>query len=162
MSRIVLGIDPGVAATGFGAVAESNGHLELVEYGCLTTGRDHSRAWRLHLLHEAFRALLERVCPHEVAVEQLFFSRNVQTAMAVGEARGVALLAAAARGLPVSEYTPTQVKQALTGSGRADKREVRAMVVMQLGLPQPPRPDDASDALAVALTHCFYRRLEPS
>lgn len=158
--RRVLGIDPGTARMGFGLVTEDRGRLAMEEHGCLRTAPPDSRAERLRQLHRGLRELMERLRPHEVAVEQLFFSKNVQTAMLVGEARGVALLAAAQCGLPVSEYNPVQVKEALTGSGVARKDEVRAMVVMQLRLAEPPRPVDASDALAVALTHIFYGRLK--
>lgn len=157
--RVVLGIDPGTARTGFGLVASLGDCLECVEHGCLTTSPKQGRAVRLRHLHQQLEALLSRTQVDEVVVEQLFFNRNVNTAMAVGEARGVILLAAAQHDLPVFEFNPVQVKEALTGYGHANKLQVRQMVMMQLGLEKPPQPDDASDALAIALTHIFYEKL---
>lgn len=158
-SKVVLGIDPGTARTGFGLVAQTGDRLECLEHGCLTTSPKHGRAERLRHLHQQLEALLGRTVVDEVVVEQLFFNRNVNTAMAVGEARGVILLAAAQRDLPVFEFNPVQVKEALTGYGHANKLQVRQMVMMQLSLEKPPQPDDASDALAIALTHIFYGKL---
>ena len=159
--RLVLGVDPGNARCGWGLVAEDRGHLAMVECGCLSTPSSMGRVDRLVRIHQGLSGILERHRPDEVAVEQLFFNRNVTSAMAVGEARGVALLAAGQQGIPVAEYTPSRVKEALTGSGRASKDELRTMVVMTLGLEKPPRPDDVSDALAIALTHLFWRQLQP-
>lgn len=160
--RVILGIDPGSARTGFGAVAvDGGGRMSMVECGCIKTAPPHTRSERLRMVHEGLREVIARIGPNEVAVEQLFFSRNVQTAMLVGEARGVALLAAALSDLPVSEYNPVQVKEALTGYGNAKKEQVRQVVMMQLELASPPRPVDASDALAIAMTHVFLGDLEP-
>lgn len=159
--RLVLGVDPGNARCGWGVVAEEEGRLAMVECGCLSTPASMARAERLHRVHQGLTEILERHHPDEVAVEQLFFNKNVGSAMAVGEARGVALLAAAQHGVEVAEYTPSRVKEALSGSGRATKDELRMMVVMTLGLEKPPRPDDVSDALAIALTHIFWGQLTP-
>jgi crossover junction endodeoxyribonuclease RuvC len=160
--RVVLGVDPGNARCGWGVVAEEEGVLSAVEFGCLSTPASLGRVERLVRIHQGLTEILTRHVPDEVAVEQLFFNRNVTSAMAVGEARGVALLAAGQQGLPVGEYTPSQVKEALTGSGRASKDELRTVVVMTLGLERPPRPDDVSDALGIALTHVFHRQLSLS
>lgn len=135
--------------------------MEMLECGCITTTPALTRAERLRRVHEGLSEVIARHLPSEVAVEELFFGRNVGTAMAVGEARGVALLAAAQRGLPVSEYSPSRVKEAL-GGGRASKDQVRTMVTLTLRLERPPRPDDVSDALAVALCHMFWSQLQPS
>ena len=162
MSRLVLGVDPGNARCGWGLVAEEEGRLTMVECGCLSTPSTMGRVERLLRIHQGLAEILQRHRPDEVAVEQLFFNRNVTSAMAVGEARGIALLASGQQGVPVSEYTPSRVKEALTGSGRASKDEVRLLVVMTLGLDKPPRPDDVSDALAIALTHHFDRQLTPA
>jgi crossover junction endodeoxyribonuclease RuvC len=140
-------------------VAEEEGVLSAVGFGCLSTPASLGQVERLLRIHQGLTELLIRYAPDEVAVEQLFFNRNVTSALSVGEARGVALLAAGQQGLPVGEYTPSQVKEALTGSGRASKDELRMVVVMTLGLESPPRPDDVSDALGIALTHIFHRQL---
>lgn len=161
MTRI-LGIDPGNARCGWGVLEEEDGRFDLVECGCLSTKPSASREDRLLQVYEGLVELMDRLRPDEVAVEKLFFNKNVGSAMAVGEARGVALLAAAQRRLPVAEYTPSAVKEALSGSGRATKDEVRLMVMMQLGLDKPPRPDDISDALAIAITHLWLRQLTPA
>ncbi len=162
MSRLVLGVDPGNARCGWGLVAEDEVRLSMVACGCLSTPSTMGRVQRLLRIHQGLAEILQHHRPDEVAVEQLFFNRNVTSAMAVGEARGIALLAAGQHDLPVAEYTPSRVKEALTGSGRATKQEVQLLVVMTLGLDRPPRPDDVSDALAIALTHHFYRQLVPA
>ena len=148
----VLGIDPGTARMGYGVV-RGDTEYELLDFGCLTTTTDQPPEQRLLTLYRGLHALVEGHQPQVVAVERLFFSRNVKTALAVGQARGVALLAAASNAVPVAEYTPLEVKQAVTGFGRADKDQVQRMVQALLQLPAPPRPDDAADALAVALCH---------
>ncbi len=134
-------------------VATDGETLEAVEFGVLTTPASRPLTSRLLLLFEGLTEVMDRAHPTEVAVEQLFFSRNVQSAFAVGQARGVAVLAAARRGLPVSEYTPQQVKQAVAGYGKATKLQVQSMVQMMLSLSQLPEPDDAADALAIAICH---------
>ena len=153
---IALGIDPGTATCGFGVVALDVGRLRLVDAGVVRTSATDTDAERLRQLHAAVVALLAEHRPERVGVERLFFQRNVQTAMAVGQARGVAMLAAAAAGLPVDEPTPNEVKQAVCGNGSADKEQVAAMVARLLGVSLDGVPDDATDALAVAIG-CAYR-----
>ena len=149
---IVLGIDPGTAATGYGIVERSGSKLRALDYGCLETTPAHELAVRLMVIHRSVAQLIEMHRPQMVGVERLFFNRNVQTAFAVGQARGVVLLAAAQAGVPVFEYGPHEVKMAVTGYGRADKRQVQRMVQMVLGMAQLPRPDDAASLLVTALT----------
>ncbi len=148
---IVLGIDPGTARLGYGIVERQGSHLTMLDYGCLETINDRPLAQRLLLIHEGIDDLIETYRPEAVGVERLFFNRNVQTAMAVGQARGVVLLTAAQHGLPVLEYGPHEVKQAVTGYGKAPKDQVQRMVQMVLSMEQLPKPDDAADALAVAV-----------
>jgi len=148
---IVLGIDPGTAATGYGIVERSGSRLRALDYGCVETLPAQTLAVRLMEIHRSVSALIAQHRPSMVGVERLFFNRNVQTAFAVGQARGVVLLAAAQAGLPVFEYGPHEVKMAVTGYGRADKRQVQQMVQVVLGMDVLPRPDDAADALAVAI-----------
>jgi crossover junction endodeoxyribonuclease RuvC len=158
---IALGIDPGTARCGFGVVALDEGRLRLVDAGLIRTDSDDSDADRLRALHRALSELLSLHHPHRVGVERLFFQRNVQTAMAVGQARGVALLVAAEAGLEVDEPTPNEVKQAVCGNGAADKAQVAAMVARLLGIAVDGMPDDATDALAVAIG-CAYRGAAPA
>lgn len=148
---IVLGIDPGTAATGYGIIERNGSKLRVIDYGCLETLSTQKLPERLLEIHRAVCELIETHHPAHVGVERLFFNRNVQTAFAVGQARGVVLLAAAQHGLPVSEYGPHEVKLAVTGYGRAAKDQVQRMVQAILGLSVLPRPDDAADALAVAI-----------
>jgi crossover junction endodeoxyribonuclease RuvC len=155
-----MGIDPGTATTGYGVITADQQSCRLVAYGTVKTTQSNTRAERLRIIHGRLGELLSEHSPDMVVVEQLFFSRNVQTAMAVGEARGIVLLAAALKDLPVHEYTPSAVKQSLSGSGRADKNEIKQMVAWALALPKPPSPDDAADALAIALCHLYQVRLE--
>jgi crossover junction endodeoxyribonuclease RuvC len=147
---IVLGIDPGTAALGYGVV-ERNGGLRAVDVGCVTTSPDLPLGERLRAIHDALTELIETHRPTLLGVERLFFSKNAQTAFAVGQARGVVLLAAAQHGVPVREATPNEVKVAVAGYGAADKEQVGRMVATILGLEAVPTPDDAADALAVAI-----------
>jgi crossover junction endodeoxyribonuclease RuvC len=146
----VLGIDPGTAALGYGIVERSGGRLREVDHGCLTTSPDLSLPERLLAIHTLVDELLALHEPDLMGVERLFFSRNVQTALGVGQARGVVLLAAAQHGTPVREATPSEVKSAIAGYGAADKEQVQRMVQLVLGMSELPRPDDAADALAIA------------
>ncbi|MFZ5912053.1 MAG: crossover junction endodeoxyribonuclease RuvC, partial [Chloroflexota bacterium] len=151
---LALGIDPGTAATGYGLVRlEPDGGLLAVSYGVITTPKDSPAPARLVTFYDELRGLLREFHPDTAAVEKLFFQRNISTAIAVGQARGVALLALAQAGLEVFEYTPNEIKQAVAGYGSADKRQVQDMVRVLLALDAIPRPDDAADALAVAITH---------
>jgi crossover junction endodeoxyribonuclease RuvC len=155
---IVLGIDPGTAATGYGIVERSGSRLRAVDYGCLETLPTQPPAQRLLEIHQAVTELIATHRPAMLGVERLFFNRNVQTAFAVGQARGVVLLAAAEAGLPVFEYGPHEVKMAVTGYGRADKAQVQRMVQVVLQMAVLPRPDDAADALAVAICLAHAQR----
>jgi crossover junction endodeoxyribonuclease RuvC len=157
---LVLGIDPGIGTTGWGVVGEdAHGEVALVDYGAIATTPGEPMPERLHTLHREVTALLHRYPPESVAVEQLFFGRNVTTAISVGQARGVVLLAAAQAGLSVYEYKPAEVKQALSGYGNADKRQMQEMVRLMLHLDYIPRPDDAADAIAIAVCHLHSQRL---
>jgi crossover junction endodeoxyribonuclease RuvC len=158
---LVIGIDPGIATTGYGLVQEAqDGSLALVTYGVIETPAGMPLPERLLLLHEKLSELLLLHHPASGAVEKLFFQRNVRTAMTVGQARGVALLALAQAGLQAAEYTPLEVKQAVVGYGGADKNQVQQMVRALLSLPDIPRPDDAADALAVAICHAHSARFQ--
>jgi crossover junction endodeoxyribonuclease RuvC len=149
----VLGVDPGIAITGYGVVEEARGELRALAAGAIRTGTGQLHPARLQAIYRGLRDLAERWCADAAAVEKLYFSSNVRTAMMVGQARGVALLALADAGVTVSEYGPLTVKQAVTGYGGADKAQVQEMVRVILCLEEVPRPDDAADALAVAVCH---------
>ena len=148
---IVLGIDPGTAALGYGIIESSKGQLHELDHGCLVTSPDTSLPERLLAIHATVDELLAVHAPRLLAIERLFFSRNAQTAFAVGQARGVVLLAAAQHRVPVVEATPNEVKSAVAGYGAADKEQVQRMVQLVLGMAELPRPDDAADALAIAV-----------
>lgn len=158
---IVLGIDPGTAALGWGLIDRNGAKLHLIDVGCLQTSPSLGLPERLVAIHEFLVTLIEKHQPDLVAVERLFFSRNAQTAFAVGQARGVVLLAAAVAGRIIREATPSEVKLAVTGSGTADKTQVGRMVAVCLGLSEAPRPDDAADALAVAIWAANSERDDP-
>jgi crossover junction endodeoxyribonuclease RuvC len=149
---IAIGFDPGTARLGFGVI-ESEPDPRPIDFGVIVTDAALPMANRLLAIHEAVGELIDRYQPDAIAVELLFFARNVTTAMTVGQARGVILLAGAERGIPVAEYSPSEVKQAVVGYGKADKRQIQEMVRIMLGLESLPRPDDAADALAVAICH---------
>lgn len=160
---MVLGIDPGTATTGYGLVTENSaGELVAVDYGVIITPPDLPMHERLLLLYRKLQELMLLHHPTTGAVEKLFFQRNVTTAIAVGQARGVILLAMAEAGFSVSEYTPMEVKQAVSGYGGADKAQVQEMVRLLLNLETIPRPDDAADALAVAICHLNRERFNSS
>ncbi len=156
---LILGIDPGTALTGYGLVREDETGLALLECGVITTPPDQPLPRRLQAIYRGLADLIARHQPDAAAVEELFFSRNVRTALAVGQARGVALLALADAGLPVYEYKPLQVKQAVAGYGGADKPQIQEMVRLLLHLERAPQPDDAADAVAVAVCHIHTTRL---
>jgi crossover junction endodeoxyribonuclease RuvC len=157
---LVIGIDPGTATTGYGLVRETeDGSLVMVDYGVFLTPANLSMPLRLLELYQKLKAILLLHRPESGAVEKLFFQRNVTNALSVGQARGVALLALAEAGLGVAEYTPMEVKQATAGYGGADKNQVQQMVRALLGLSDIPRPDDAADALAVAICHLHSARM---
>ncbi len=148
---IVLGIDPGIANTGYGVVSGSGSRLQALEFGVIETRPRATPEARLAEIHSDVGELIQRFEADAVAVEDLYFGANVASAMAVGQARGVVLLSAGQHGIPVRAYTPQQVKAAVCGSGRADKQQVARMAARLLGLAAPPRPDHAADALAVAI-----------
>jgi crossover junction endodeoxyribonuclease RuvC len=148
---IVLGIDPGTAATGYGVIERTNGTLRAVDYGCLDTLPSLAMPDRLRAIHAFVGELMETHRPAMLAVERLYFSRNVQTALAVGQARGVVLLAAAQADVRTIEATPSEVKRAVAGYGAAEKGQVARMVQLMTGLSTLPQPDDAADALAIAI-----------
>lgn len=150
---LVLGIDPGTSITGYGLVEAQGGKFKPVGYGCVRTPAGEALPRRLQVIYREVRVLIERYRPDFIAVEELFFNKNTRTALVVGQARGVILLGAADAGLEVWEYTPLQVKQAVAGYGRAEKCQVQEMVRVLLSLPGIPKPDDAADALAVAICH---------
>lgn len=155
---LILGIDPGSAITGFGLIREVGNKLEAVDYGCIRTSPSYPLEKRLEKLYKDLRDIITQYKPDSFAVEELFFNKNVRTALTVGHARGVILLAGAEGGLPVFEYTPLQVKQAVVGYGRAEKSQIQFMVKTILCLPETPKPDDVADALAVAICHThFYK-----
>lgn len=156
---LVLGIDPGTAITGYGLVRQDE-DLHLVECGVITTPAGMPLPERLLAIHKQLSALLALHHPQAVAVEELFFSKNVRTAMSVGQARGVVLLAAAQAALPIFEYKPAEVKQAVAGYGGADKAQMQEMVRLLLDLDSAPQPDDAADAVAIAICHLHSARLK--
>ncbi|NLE43335.1 MAG: crossover junction endodeoxyribonuclease RuvC [Chloroflexi bacterium] len=149
----VLGIDPGTATTGYGIIEATGNDLKPLAFGVITTPADLSLPVRLQMIFRSIKALAQQWHPDAAAVEELFFSKNVRTAINVGQARGVVLLAMAEAGLQVAEYTPLTVKQAVTGYGGADKRQVQEMIRLLLDLSSAPSPDDAADALAIAICH---------
>lgn len=157
---LVLGIDPGTATTGYGLVRQTEqGELVAVDYGVILTSADMGLPQRLLDLHRNLQKLITKYHPDESAVEKLFFQRNVRTAMAVSHARGAVLLVLAENNLQVAEYSPVEVKQAIVGYGGADKNQVQQMVKALLGLEEIPKPDDAADALAVAICHLHSARI---
>lgn len=153
----ILGVDPGTALLGWGVILNED-EPELVDYGALSTSADDLMPQRLRSLYEGVSGIIERLQPTSMAIEQLFFARNVTTAIAVGQARGVILLAAAQHNLPVYEYKPNEVKLTVAGYGGADKAQMQEMVRLGLGMTEVPRPDDAADGLAVALCHAMHQR----
>lgn len=158
----IFGVDPGTARVGW-AVVETKGYQPTaIAYGCITTLPSEPIAQRLSTIFRLLTSQLERYQPDCVSVEELFFATNAKTAIAVGEARGVILLAAAQQSLPVISYTPLAVKRTICGSGQADKTQVQKMVTRMLHLTKIPQPDDAADALAIALTHAYSYKLKTS
>ena len=149
----ILGIDPGFAIAGYGVVDYNNLKFTTVDYGVIRTENNISFPKRLQRIYFSVNEIIDRYNPDFISVEELFFNTNVKTAIAVGHARGAILLAAENRGLPIYEYTPLQIKQAVTGYGRADKIQMQQMVKTLLNLNAVPRPDDAADALAAAICH---------
>ncbi len=156
---IILGIDPGTAITGFGLIKRESNRIKYLKCGCITTCADLPMAERINCIYDDLSALIKKHKPAAAAVEELFFFKNVKTVMTVAQARGAILLAIQKAGLSLGEYTPLQIKQSLTGYGRADKTQIQQMVKSMLGLNQVPKPDDAADALAVAICHANSEKL---
>lgn len=160
MHMIIIGIDPGFAITGYGIIEHVSNKFRLVDFGVITTGPESSLPERLLKIDSDLNQLLAAYKPNVMSVEELFFNTNIKTAIAVGHGRGVALLTAARAGVPVYEYTPLQVKQSVVGYGRAKKEQVQQMVKILLSLDRIPKPDDAADALAVAICHAHSRKMQ--
>ena len=159
---VILGIDPGLARCGWGVIQKfevRSSKFEVIDYGCVETGKELPIPERLNIISEELKKILQKYKPEAAAIEKLFFGANEKTALNVGQARGVIILTCQQYGLPISEYTPLQIKMALTGYGRADKQQIQRMVKMLLHLKEIPQPDDAADGLAVALTHGFQNRI---
>lgn len=152
--RVVLGIDPGYAILGYGVLSVTGNKMTVLDYGVVETKKEETFPVRLDKLYTATKLLIEKFRPDCVAFEELFFARNTKTAMYVSAARGVCVLAAQQEGLPLYEYTPMQIKQAVCGNGHADKKQVQEMVKRLLGLEKIPKPDDAADGLAASICHC--------
>ena len=155
---IVIGIDPGVARLGYGVIQVDKGVSTPLCYGCIQTKAGRRQAERLLAIYTEITALLIKYSPDFLAIEKLFFTKNVTSAMSVSEVRGVILLAAEQHHIPVEEYTPNQIKQAITGSGRADKVQMQEMIKRLLHLDEVPKPDDAADGLSIALCHIHIMR----
>lgn len=153
----ILGIDPGYAIMGWGVLDLKGNHFSVVDYGAITTDAKMEMPYRLQHLYAELGAIIEKYKPEEAAIEELFFNSNQKTAIMVGQARGVAVLACVNGGLEIAEYTPLQIKQALVGYGRADKKQIQAMVKAILNLDSVPKPDDTADAVAAAICHGHSR-----
>lgn len=156
---LVMGVDPGTATTGYGVVDYIKGKEQMITYGTIRTAADLPMQLRLLKIYQEFNRLLDEYQPEAVAIEELFHHKNAKTVISVAQSRGVLLMATAARGLELAEYTPLQVKQAVSGYGNADKRQVQIMVQKILRMDQVARPDDAADALAIAICHIHSYRL---
>ena len=154
----IIGIDPGIGRTGWGIIEKNSNKISTVTFDCFETTPNSETPDRLRKIFEFLTRLFEEYRPQEIAIEDLFFNTNAKTALVVGQARGVVLLSAALKNIPISVYTPLQVKIAITGYGRAEKSQIGQMVKVLLKLPSIPKPDDTADALAIALTHAFSLR----
>lgn len=154
-----MGIDPGLAIVGFGILDQKGNILKPVDFGCIKTEANLSLSTRLKQIYDACRLIINEHQPDVVAIEKIFFNRNVTTAFTVGQARGVTLLAVEEAGIPITEYTPLQVKNAVVGYGQAEKKQIQEMVKMLLSLPRIPQPDDAADALAIAICEAHSNEL---
>lgn len=156
----ILGVDPGTARIGWGLITEDAGRVKATAYGCITTEKGGKPEDRLATIFTSFTKILKKFQPDQIGVEDLFFATNAKTAIAVGQARGVILLAASKAKIPVASYSPMTVKKTITGSGSADKSQVEKMVMLILKLKEAPKPDDTADALAIATTHAFSYRMK--
>jgi crossover junction endodeoxyribonuclease RuvC len=156
---IILGIDPGTAITGFGVISNKSGELGMIDYGCINTDSKTEMPDRLAEIYSGINRIINKFKPDVLACEELFFFKNLKTVITVAQARGVVIASARLIQIPVAEYTPLQVKQAITGYGRADKKQMQRMVQVILNLDAEPKPDDAADALAVAICHANSEKL---
>jgi len=156
----ILGLDPGTATTGYGVIDVEDGRLTAVAYGVIKTSASEETPRRLQIIYQELKDLIARYQPDTAGIEEVFFGRNVTTAISVGQARGVLILTLANANISISEYSPPKIKDAITGYGKADKAQVQFMVRNLLDLDETPRPDDAADGLAVAITHYQYQRFE--
>ena len=154
--KIILGIDPGLASTGYGIIRVIGDKMEMMDYGCISTAAGTPFEQRLKEIHEEIRQLINLHTPSVLAIEELFFAKNAKTALLVGQARGVCLLTGIQHNLSIVEFTPLQVKQAVTGYGKADKKQIQQMTKILLKLKEVPWPDDAADALAIAICASLY------
>ena len=150
---IILGIDPGLANTGYGLIRYEKKKIELIDYGCVLTYKKDTFSLRIKKIYYKIKELIEKYNPHEVAIEEIFFNKNVRSALTVSKVHGMVAITVALMGLELYEYTPLQIKQATVGSGRAEKHQVQSMVKILLNLSEIPRPDHAADALAAAICH---------
>lgn len=157
---IVLGIDPGIAIMGYGLVDFTGNKVRVIENGVLTTSSKTITPERLEILYDNLNDIIKEYSPDEFAIEELFFNQNVKTAITVGHARGIQILCAQKNNIPIYEYTPLQIKQAITGYGRASKKQIQLTVTTLLNLKEIPKPDDAGDALAIALCHCLSQKFK--
>lgn len=156
---IILGFDPGIAIVGFGVIEKRGNIIKPIQYGSINTKSDLDTGTRLKQVYDGAKEIISLYKPETVSIEKLFFNKNVTTAMTVGQARGVLMLAAVEAELSIAEYTPLQIKQALVGYGRAEKRQIQEMVKMYLNLKEIPKPDDVADALAIAICHAHSAKM---
>ncbi|MDR1713965.1 MAG: crossover junction endodeoxyribonuclease RuvC [Coriobacteriales bacterium] len=158
-AAVIMGVDPGLANTGWGVIERCGSRQRAVAYGCISTSPEDSIAVRLKRIHDEIMAVIERYQPQDLAIEAVYFGANAKSALATGQARGAALVAVAQRGLAIGEYSPTQIKQSVVGTGRAGKQQVQYMVRALLALDHDPTPDHAADALAAAICHAQLCRV---
>lgn len=156
---IILGFDPGIAIVGFGVIEKKGNSIRPIQYGSIQTKAELETGIRLKQIFDASKELIATYQPESVSIERLFFNKNVTTAMTVGQARGILMLAAVEADIPIFEYTPLQIKQALVGYGRAEKKQIQEMVKMYLSLKEIPKPDDTADALAIAICHAHSSKM---
>lgn len=155
----ILGIDPGLARTGWGVIEEGNNKPSAIDFGCIETDKSLSEPERIKIIYAQIMSIISKYSPDNLAIEKLFFNKNVKTALSVAQARGVVILAGINKNLTIDEYTPLQVKIAVTGYGRADKKQIGQMIKINFNLKDIPKPDDVSDALAIALTHAVSYKI---
>lgn len=152
----ILGIDPGIAIVGYGVIDSEVGRYKVIDYGAITTEAGLPVSVRLNMIFTAMSELIDKYKPDVMSIEELFFNKNVKTAITVAQARGVIVVAGSLKGVPIYEYTPLQIKQALVGYGRAEKSQIQQMTKMILNLPKIPKPDDVADALAIAICYTHW------